>query len=199
MAQIDLLKVSYDRIIGTNKITLTDDNYDQYGYLKDSEGYYIYDEEYDEKVYNKLGYVEIDEKKHFEHILPNPSKFSPTYSDVDKEGSGRNENNGEMIRERIGFYQAFDVTWDIVPDSKKGVNLMRILRSLPPSFTLEYHDSDILQNETKTGTFYHGDISCDLYLFLSDRQIWKGITTTFIQYDVTPYDDGIEPELIEEV
>ena len=56
MTQINLLKVSYDRIVGTNMVTLTDDNYEQYGYQKDSEGYYKIDEEYNEKVYNKLGY-----------------------------------------------------------------------------------------------------------------------------------------------
>ena len=195
MTQIDLLKVSYDRIVGTNMVTLTDDNYEQYGYQKDSEGYYKIDEEYNEKVYNKLGYEEVDVTQHFEHILPNPSKFSPTYSDVDKEGSGRNESNGQMTRERIGYYQSFDVTWDIVPNSSEGINLMRILRALPPSFQLEYYDSDNDHSETKTGTFYHGDISCDLYLFTRESQIWKGITTSFIQYDVTPYDDGVEPEL----
>lgn len=192
---IDLLKISYDRIIKTETITLDDSNYEQYGYSKDEEGYYLYDEELEENVY----FVEhdIDIKEHYEHILPNPSKFSPTYSDVDKEGSGRNESDGQMNRERMGHYQSFDVQWDIVPNTKNGINLTRILKNLPPSFVLEYHDIDSEINEIKTGKFYRGDISYDLYLFYKDRQIWNGITTTFIQYDVTPYDDSIEPTLLE--
>ena len=56
---------------------------------------------------------------------------------------------------------------------------------------MEYHDIENEFNETTIHKFYRGDISYDLYLFLKDRQIWKGISTTFIQSD-----DSNEPVLL---
>lgn len=191
---IDFLKISYDRIIGTETITINDSNYSQYGYLKDDNGYYIYDVELDEKVY--FTEHDIDITQAYEHILPPPSKFSPIYSDVDKEGSGRNESDGLMVRERIGHYQSFDVSWDIVPNTKEGINLARILKNLPPKFTLHYHDIEDEQDTIRQNEFYRGDINYNLYLFIENHQVWNGISTSFIQYNVTPYDDSKEPNLL---
>ena len=193
--QVDLFEIEYERIVDTITITLTDDNYEQYGYLKDEKGYYLIDESDEE---TKIYFVEhdIDVKQTYNHILPNPSKLSITYSDVDKEGSGRSEADGMTFRERLGHYQALDVVWDIVENSKEGKNLIRILKNLPPSFTLRYHDIENESDEIDEGIFYHGDINYGLYLFLKDRQIWNGISTSFIQYDVTPYDDSQEPILL---
>lgn len=191
---INLLKVSYDRIVGKNRIELTDSNYENYNFLKDDKGYYQKDENGD-KVYTT--YTEENITQSFSHILPNPSSFSTTYSDVDKEGSGRNETTGQMERERIGHYCSLDVTWDIIPNSKERINLVKILRNLPIEFKLTYKDSDIEASSSVTKTFYRADISEDLYMFLEDNQIWKGLSTSFIQFDVESYDDGKEPELIE--
>ncbi len=191
---INLLKVSYDRIVGKNRIELTDSNYENYNFLKDDKGYYQKDENGD-KVYTT--YTEENITQSFSHILPNPSSFFTTYSDVDKEGSGRNETTGQMERERIGHYCSLDVTWDIIPNSKERINLVKILRNLPIEFKLTYKDSDIEASSSVTKTFYRADISEDLYMFLEDNQIWKGLSTSFIQFDVESYDDGKEPELIE--
>lgn len=195
--EIDLLKVSYERIIDTIEVTLTDSNYEEYGYLKDSNGYYKYDVELEENVYFIT--TDVDVTQTYQHILPNPSKFTPTYSDVDKEGSGRNGNDGLMQRERIGHYQGFDVQWNIIPNTNKRINLVRILRALPPSFMLEYHDSNNDKDTTTTLEMYRSDISEDLYMFTQESQIWQGLSTSFVQFDVTPYDDGVEPSLLSEV
>lgn len=192
---IDLLKISYERVIRTEEIELTDENYSAYGYAKDYSGYYLYDSERDENVYYTTHELEI--KETYTHILPNPSKFSDTYSDVDKEGTGRNESNGKMQRERIGHYCSIDVQWDILPNSIERINLIRILRNLPPKFTLEYHDSDNISNVTTIKEFYRADISESLYLFLEDCQLWQGISTSFIQFDVEEYNDQEEPTLLE--
>lgn len=192
---IDLLKISYDRIVGTQEIELNDSNYQEYGYAKDDNGYYKYDSEQEENVYFTTH--EIDILKTYTHILPNPSKFDDTYADVDKEGSGRNESNGEMQRERIGHYCSIDVQWNIIPNSNERINLIRILRNLPPKFRLEYHDSDSVSNVTTTKEFYRADISESLYLFVEDSQLWKGISTTFIQFNVEEYNDQEEPLLLE--
>lgn len=137
-----------------------------------------------------------EEEKTYTHILPNPSSFSQTYADVDKEGSGRDSSNGLMSRERIGHYVSIDVTWDIVENSVARRNLVRILRSLPPEFTLIYKDSTCKnEKEEVQMQCYRADIKENQYLFLKDRQIWKGLATSFIQFDVTPYDDESEPTL----
>lgn len=192
---IDLLKISYERIVGTQEIELNDSNYQEYGYAKDDSGYYKYDSEQEENVYFTTH--EIDILKTYTHILPNPSKFDDTYADVDKEGSGRNESNGEMQRERIGHYCSIDVQWNIIPNSNERINLIRILRNLPPKFRLEYHDSDSVSNVTTTKEFYRADISESLYLFVEDSQLWQGISTTFIQSNVEEYNDQEEPVLLE--
>ena len=192
---IDLLKISYERIVGTQEIELNDSNYQEYGYAKDDSGYYKYDSEQEENVYFTTH--EIDILKTYTHILPNPSKFDDTYADVDKEGSGRNESNGEMQRERIGHYCSIDVQWNIIPNSNERINLIRILRNLPPKFRLEYHDSDSVSNVTTIKEFYRADISESLYLFVEDSQLWQGISTTFIQFDVEEYNDQEEPVLLE--
>ena len=192
---IDLLKISYERIVGTQEIELNDSNYQEYGYAKDDNGYYKYDSEQEENVYFTTH--EIDILETYTHILPNPSKFDDTYADVDKEGSGRNESNGQMQRERIGHYCSIDVQWNIIPNSNERINLIRILRNLPPKFRLEYHDSDSVSNVTTTKEFYRADISESLYLFVEDSQLWKGISTTFIQFNVDEYNDQEEPLLLE--
>ena len=192
---IDLLKISYERIVGTQEIELNDSNYQEYGYAKDDSGYYKYDSEQEENVYFTTH--EIDILKTYTHILPNPSKFDDTYADVDKEGSGRNESNGEMQRERMGHYCSIDVQWNIIPNSNERINLIRILRKLPPKFRLEYHDSDSVSNVTTIKEFYRADISESLYLFVEDSQLWQGISTTFIQFNVEEYNDQEEPELLE--
>ena len=192
---IDLLKISYERIVGTQEIELNDSNYQEYGYAKDDSGYYKYDSEQEENVYFTTH--EIDILKTYTHILPNPSKFDDTYADVDKEGSGRNESNGEMQRERMGHYCSIDVQWNIIPNSNERINLIRILRNLPPKFRLEYHDSDNVSNVTTIKEFYRADISESLYLFVEDSQLWQGISTTFIQFNVEEYNDQEEPVLLE--
>ena len=192
---IDLLKISYERIVDTQEIELNDSNYQEYGYAKDDSGYYKYDSEQEENVYFTTH--EIDILKTYTHILPNPSKFDDTYADVDKEGSGRNESNGEMQRERMGHYCSIDVQWNIIPNSNERINLIRILRKLPPKFRLEYHDSDSVSNVTTIKEFYRADISESLYLFVEDSQLWQGISTTFIQFDVEEYNDQEEPVLLE--
>lgn len=192
---IDLLKISYERIVGTQEIELNDSNYQEYGYAKDDTGYYKYDSEQEQNIYFTTH--EIDILRTYTHILPNPSKFDDTYADVDKEGSGRNESNGEMQRERIGHYCSIDVQWNIIPNSNERINLIRILRNLPPKFRLEYHDSDSVSNVTTIKEFYRADISESLYLFVEDSQLWKGISTTFIQFNVEEYNDQEEPLLLE--
>jgi hypothetical protein len=193
MASIDLFVLSYERVVDTQEVAIDDSNYEQYGYLKDENGYYIIDPFSNLKEYYKEHSIDIKQK--YTHTLPNPTSFSKTYSDVDRSGSGRNESDGQMYRERVGHYCSLNVTWDIVPNSVQRRNLIKILRNLPPSFYLTYKDSSNSASGTTTEEFYRADINEQLYLFLQDRQIWRGLSTSFIQFNVEAYDDSQEPEL----
>lgn len=189
---VDLLKVTYSRVTETIVVPLTDDNFRSFGYKKDENGYYKFDVALNQNVYATEEYYYGTTE--FSHILPNPSGFAITYSDVDKSGSGRDET-GTVVRDRMGHYMSIDVTWDIVENSIERRNLVRILRNIPPKFKLTFHDSDNKPDEVKMIDCYHGDIKENLYLFLQNNQIWKGLSTTFIQSNIIPYDDSIEPTL----
>lgn len=187
--KIVFLTISYQRIIGYQKIVLNDNNYEQYGYSKDDNGYYIFDYYQGKKVY--VDEAEAPIVKNYTYPLPSPSSFNMTYADVDRDGSGRNENDGMMQRERIGHYSSYDTTWDIVPDAIERQQLVKILRRVPPSFTLSFYDSDNIESK-KDILVYRGDITENAYMFTSNGKIFKGLKTTFIQFDITPYDDNSE-------
>ena len=128
----------------------------------------------------------------YTHIAPPCSSFKVSYADVDKEGSGRNSLTGEMYRERIGNYCKIDLTWDLIPNSQNYNNWYKVLTHLPPSFTAEFLMPD--GNFAKK-VMYRTDISTDLYLFVKDAQMWKGLSTSFVEWNVTSYDDNIEPSV----
>lgn len=130
----------------------------------------------------------------YEHIAPPCSQYKVSYADVDKEGSGRNSLTGEMFRERIGSYMLLDVAWDLIPNSKEYNNWYKILTHLPPRFYIEYLSPS---GEFEKKEFYRSDISTNLYLFIKDKQIWQGLSTSFTQWNVEGYDDNYEPSLEE--
>lgn len=216
--EINLLTIKYRRVIGEEKIIINENNYMEYelipvivtedtinnfdlesSYLLDPNSSIVYGNTYYSKQDPITGkgiiyeYILEEQTQEYQHILPNPSKMDITYSDVDREGSGRNENDGMMVRERIGHYQSIAVQWNIIPNEIKRRNLVKVLKSLPPSFTLIYYDND--NKQTKEMLAYHSDIQDSAFLFVKDNQIWQGLSTSFIQFDITPYDDGKDPTL----
>lgn len=130
----------------------------------------------------------------YTHIAPPCSNYQINYADVDKEGSGRNSLTGEMFRERIGSYRSIDLTWDLIPNTKEYNNWYKILTHLPPSF---YAKSLMPNGDIEEHLYYRTDISTTLYLFVQNRQIWQGLSTTFVQFNVEEYDDNVEPTLEE--
>lgn len=138
-------------------------------------------------------------EQEFTHNAPPCSNFKIKYADVDKEGSGRNELTGEMFRERIGYYVSIEMKWDLIPNSAEYIEWYEILTHLPPFFNCNF----LMPNGKKiTKKMYRTDIDTDLYLFVAPdpetyskgQQIWQGLATTFVQADVTPYDDNVEPQ-----
>ena len=141
--------------------------------------------------------LKIDYKRgdtEYTHIAPPCSSFKVSYADVDKEGSGRNSLTGEMFRERIGHYCKIDLTWDLIPNSQNYNNWYKVLTHLPPKFNASF----LMPNgEIDTKEMYRTDISTELYLFVSkdDYQMWKGLATSFVEWNVNEYDDNTEAKI----
>ena len=95
-----------------------------------------------------------------------------------------------MFRERIGKYCSIDLTWDLIPNSDEYNKWYKILTHLPPKFKarLLMPGGEIEEKE-----FYRTDISTELYLWTDGKQIWRGLSTSFVQWNVDEYDDTYEP------
>lgn len=204
-----LMTITYERIATSEEVTLTIDNCANYGYSYKTitdEGtqqqiiaFYKSDdkdqtiESYDEIVNGVAKTIIIyNTYQKYTHIAPPCSTYKISYADVDKEGSGRNSLTGEMFRERIGSYCMIDLTWDLIPNTIEYNNWYKVLTHLPPSFYVEFLSPN---GEHITKEFYRSDISTSLYLFVKDKQIWQGLSTSFTQWSLDEYDDTYEPTL----
>lgn len=203
MAEGNLLEIYYDRVISSQLVTLYESNCQDYGYVAtkktiDGVEYTVFykqgtsEEEYIKpEIANGIAITQITHNitKRYTHIAPSCSKYKIDFADVDKEGSGRNSLTGQMYRERIGSYMKLELAWDLIPNSKEYNNWYKILTHLPPSFFCKL----LLPNgEIQEKEFYRGDISTTLYLFIKDRQIWNGLSTTFTQMNLDEYNDTLE-------
>ena len=84
------------------------------------------------------------------------------------------------------------VSWDLIPNTKEYNNWYRILTHLPPFVYLKLlmPTGEIVEKQ-----MYRGDVNTKLHLFISNNQIWQGLSTTFTQWNVDEYDDTLEPTL----
>lgn len=204
----DLIKLYYDRTSSTTETTLTPENCEELGYVQttttvDGTEYTVYYDVNDETktplLYEIVDGVAVTKvlvhnKTRYQHVAPPCSKFAISFADVDKSGSGRNETTGEMARERLGSYTKFEIAWDLIPNSKEYNNWYKILTHLPPYFYAQMLMPTGVITEKK---LYRGDVSTELYLFTDGEQIWKGLSTSFIEWNVNTYNDDYEPELEE--
>lgn len=208
MTNGNVLKIWYERPSSLEReVILTPENCEEYGYIEKKINidnleltvyYYKDNEENDYESYEVVDNVAITKilgRKliKYEHDVPDCSKFDFNYADVDKEGSGRNELNGQMIRERIGHYCMLDLAWDLIPNSLEYNNWLRILTNLPPFFYASFISptGEILEKK-----FYRTDIYTSLHLFTKGFQIWTGLSTTFVQANVDEYVEYEEPNLL---
>ena len=213
----NVLKLYYDRITNVSEVILDTSNCSSYGFAykvivdelygtgKNVTVFYRQDGSSDDYLDYECHIVNneptfktihiVETKQRYEHIAPPCSSFAINYADVDKEGSGRNPATGLMERERIGFYRSIDVTYDLIPNSKTYNNWYKVLTHLPPDFYIEVLTPSGEKEEIRC---YRADVSTSLYLFTDDYQIWRGLKTSFIQYNVAEYDDSFEPTLEED-
>lgn len=207
-----ILTIKYKRVVGSYNVTLTADNCNTYGYVAtsttiDGKSYTVfYKAENDPseiEPYTISGETAVTNitsysYQSYSHNSPPNSKYTISYADVDKQGSGRNDQTGEMYRDRVGHYVKLDVAWDLIPDTDEYNKWYKILVNLPPKFEITFLSPS---GENETIETYRGDIQTDLYYYHYDatknemKQIWQSLGTTFTQWDVTPYDDTVEPTL----
>lgn len=198
--KIDFLKINYQRLTSYELKKLTPQNCGAYGYKQGTgvhanQYYYVGDNpDYKPTEDDYVAAFKNPVYTSYEHVLPPPTTFNPKFADVDRKGSGRNENSGEMYRDRLGYYTSVDITWDIVPNTKERQNLIKILKNLPSKIRLTYINSS---GQSFSTDCYRGDIDEQLYLFIdATNNIWKGLSTTFTDWNVLPYSEmGGEPIL----
>lgn len=202
----NVLSISYERITGYEDVELDTTNCEQYGYAsvqKEIDGvtytlFYLKNNSSDEvasyEIIDGVAVTIIQNPlyKEYSYVSPPCSKFKINSADVDKEGSGRNETTGEMIRERLGKYISIDIAWDLIPNSVTYNNWYKILDHLPPYFNVELL---MPSGEIVTKKMYRGDLETELYLFYKNRQLWKGLSTTFIQVNIDEYDETYDPDV----
>ena len=97
-----------------------------------------------------------------------------------------------MFRERIGYYTMLTISWDLIPNTIEYHNWYKVLTSLP---SMVYLKLLMPNGEVQEKAYYRGDINTNLYLFIKNRQMWQGLSTTFTEWYVNEYDDSIEPTL----
>jgi hypothetical protein len=204
MNDYNLLEIYYDRILSERTVALSESNCRSYGYYssrkeidgttyivfyKEGESGQDYLKDSEGKPYN---IISIQNTQTYSHIAPPPSKYEWSFADVDKEGSGRNSLTGEMFRERIGSYTMLTISWDLIPNTIEYNNWYKILTHLPPKVVLKLltPSGDIEEKE-----YYRGDVKTNLYLFVANKTIWQGLSTTFTQWNVDEYNNRIEPTL----
>ena len=206
MSNYNLLEIYYDRVVSVEDVELTTNNCGDYDYsysTKEIDGttytiFYKTGDSADNYIKGEDGLptnvIEKETTERYTHIAPPPSKYEFSFADVDKEGSGRNSLTGEMFRERIGYYTMLTISWDLIPNTKEYHNWYRILTSLPDKVYLKLLTPN---GDVEEKAYYRGDISTSLYLFISEKTIWQGLSTTFTEWYVNEYDNSKEPTLVE--
>lgn len=208
-----IFKIKYQRATSSQTVTLTPSNCANYGYAPtnitvDNTTYTVYYKVGDDPS-NIVPYSIVQGEAiteiivytytNYEHIAPPNSKYTISYADVDKEGSGRNNQTGHMFRERVGYYMKLDIAWNLIPNSSEYNNWYKILTHLPPKIEIVMLTPD---GQMTTINAYRGDIQTDLYYYeynsttLETTQIWQSLGTTFTQWDIIPYNDSSEPTIL---
>lgn len=105
--------------------------------------------------------------------VPTPQTYGWSLEDIDSgEGTGRNNADGEMFRDRVATKRKLSFTWPPMSDSDTST----LLQALRPVFvTVQYLDA--LTGGYTTGTFYAGPQSANC----GHRSRWTGIKANLIE------------------
>ena len=119
------------------------------------------------------GTLEIDGVK-----VPTPQTYNWSKEDLDsEEGTGRNNADGEMFRDRVATKRKLSFTWGVLSIA----DTSRLLKALTPEakgkefISVRYLDA--YEGDYVTKTFYAGPPSSDC----GHRSRWLGITVNLIE------------------
>lgn len=108
--------------------------------------------------------------------LPAPTTLQPTITDLDSEGTGRNQL-GVMFRDRIAVKRKVHCEWGILSKTE----MVTILDAISDaSFNLTYPDPQT--GSLKTITAYVGDRSPAVVKVINDIDwMWTGLSLDFVE------------------
>lgn len=108
--------------------------------------------------------------------LPTPTVLQPTVTDLDSEGTGRNQK-GTMFRDRITVKRKVHCEWGVLTKTEMA-SLMTAMS--PQSFSLTYPDPEA--GALKTINAYVGDRSPAICQVVSDTDwLWNGLAVDFVE------------------
>lgn len=108
--------------------------------------------------------------------LPAPQELQWQISDLDADGTGRNQN-GDMFRDRVAVKRKISVKWPPLSKSDAATLLQAVE---DPFFQLTYPDAKTGANRTMW--CYCGDRTAPALRLTSDGQwLWGNITFNFIE------------------
>lgn len=109
-------------------------------------------------------------------ILPSPSKYAMSYEKLDKD-SGRNAN-GDLVRNVLGTKVKIQSIFPMTTNDTEFRTLLNVV--LKTDITLEYYD--IASDSYKTGHFYCGTPTPDIYTIQNGKLTMKEFAINFIEY-----------------
>ena len=108
--------------------------------------------------------------------LPTPTVLQPTVTDLDSDGTGRNQA-GTMFRDRIAVKRKVHCEWGVLSRSEMS-DLLQAMSDA--SFSLTYPDPQTGALETITA--YVGDRSPAVCQVISDNDwLWNGLAIDFVE------------------
>lgn len=109
-------------------------------------------------------------------VLPAPAEIKWSISDLDGDGSGRNQN-GDLFRDRVAVKRKIECSWLPMSAAKMAVLLTAVS---DPFFKLTYPDA--LTGKNRTMTCYVGDRSAPILRPEADGTwLWGEMSMNFIE------------------
>ena len=109
-------------------------------------------------------------------VLPTPSELKWSISDLDADGSGRNQN-GDMFRDRVAVKRKLECTWPPLL-----ANEMSELLNAVSDIFFELTYPDAMTGSNRTMTCYMGDRSSPIMRPETDgKWLWGGLSMNFVE------------------
>jgi len=120
--------------------------------------------------------LKVKKKSGSTAVLPTPSELKWSLSDLDADGSGRNQN-GDMFRDRVAVKRKLECTWPPLL-----ANEMSELLNAVSDIFFELTYPDAMTGSNRTMTCYVGDRSSPIMRPETDgKWLWGGLSMNFVE------------------